>query len=170
MYLPKYSGPQKNDELQVLSSPYRRSTECVNRMRDRRSSYTFALLKVCRQIYTESHLLPVHLNVFRFHHPITLSAVLDTGVFPLISAIHTIRVYTEGSVIDKENYLISRLHDFKSLKRVEVAIAFYVPYAPEELEGIKKSTESRLKEAVRSKLEVAFKWGLVYSCPREYGR
>ena len=85
---------------------------------------------------------------------------MDT-VLPQFVAIRTVRMYTANAPVgaghdNGDAYLISRLHAFTGLSRVEVVITSDVP---ENVERIKKSSELKLKEATGANLEIIFMRG-----------
>jgi hypothetical protein len=92
---------------------------------DSRPPYTFNHLKTCRQIHSETHLLPFKLNTFSISSATTLYAWLPKPVLRYqLQSIRTLRIYTVKGLVGKAGglrYLVSTLPQFVGLRAAEVA-------------------------------------------------
>jgi hypothetical protein len=85
-------------------------------------SHTFALLKTCRQIHSETYLLPFGLNTFELDYPGYLGVWMLT-LSTQLNSIQTLRLHTfDASGINDDSVmsLFSCLPNFRGLQTVEM--------------------------------------------------
>jgi hypothetical protein len=87
-------------------------------------SHTFALLKTCRQIHAETHMLPFELNTFdisRHDSEINPLKLWSETLAKQLRAIRTVRIQTDNAVMEIM-FPIESLKLLAGLKRVEVVV------------------------------------------------
>lgn len=101
------------------------ASERENQLRALVLSNTFALLKVCRQIYDETRLLPIVLNVIAFAQPPLVDVWLSAVDSATYNAVQILCICTTDANLTSNNVniaLLQRLRTFKGPREVEMLI------------------------------------------------
>lgn len=122
-------------------------------------SHKLALLKVCRQISTESCLLPFSLNIFKFSGVHALDTWMEKMGPQVVSTMRTIRVCTiDGSQysFSSTDRFVQRIWEFIELRRVEVDVLRSGLQCVKTANKTLETLDEKLKDLAGRNLEVSF--------------
>jgi hypothetical protein len=118
--IPRAKGSRNGEYQRVTKSNIEAlsSGRHDNMPQNGKPSYTFALVKVCRQIYSEARMLPFHLNTFGVPRPDDLKFLLSVMQLQL-SEVRTVRLTTNNGCPTCWSDLQSMSH-FDGVQTIEI--------------------------------------------------